>query len=107
MNYSKREIIYKGKVEEIVFDFPQEYEVLSTFLSVDIKSFSDYFIEEISKVINGEEKEREISGNICGAYITRTTTKVFDMISEDEKSCQISTKELLFIINEYLNQNNI
>lgn len=104
INYKVREILYKGKVDDIVFDFPKEYELLSTFLSVDVKPFKDYVLQAFNKVLSGESSLEEINCNVCGAKIERDKTMVYDNLAEDSLGnyCVVDTKELLDIIKAWI-----
>lgn len=103
MEYKERYIIFNGKVDDLVFDFDEKYDLLSTFLSSDVTPFEDWIKEAFDKVITGKSEYEEVNGNVCGAEISLTTTKVYDNLAEDAMGnwCEVDTKELRQLIDEW------
>lgn len=106
LNYNVREIFYKGKIDDIVFDFEKEYELLTTFLCADVHPFSLNVREAFDNVLNGRSDYEEISGNICGVEIHKEKTKIYDNLAEDGKGnwCEVDTKELRELIEIWSNK---
>ena len=102
VNYEIREILYKGKVDDIVFEFEEEYELLSTFLSAEVSNFNKVIIAKIRGVLEGKVEKEKISGNICTAIVERNQTYIYDHLAIDGrgKFCKINTSVLEEIIND-------
>lgn len=107
MDYTIRYIEYNGKRDDIVFDFPKEYELLSVFLSCEVSNFYEEIKKEIGSVLKGEVKKKTIAGNVCKAEIDREKTRITDMLTDaqEEQFCEIQTKELYELI-EVWNEKN-
>jgi len=92
----------------IVFS-DKKYELLSTFFFVEVGSFEDWIKENINDVLQGKDKERNISGNICELVIQKENTTIYDTLAEDGKGnwCSVSTQELLSVINEWDEQKKL
>ncbi len=65
-------------------------------MSADVQPFSNYVIESIDKVLNGESDYEELNGNVCDVEIHIDKTQIFDNLAEDRMGnwCEIETIEL-------------
>ena len=84
----------------------KKYEILSTFLFVEVNSFEEWVKEEFDKVLSGKSQYEEINGNVCSVKISFEITQIFDMLTEDDEEyynsgCEVSTKELRLLIDEW------
>ena len=87
-----------GNSNEIDGFFVSDLTTLSTF-------YSDV-LDGINNVLNGKEDEFICSGNLYRLEITKKTSKITDLygldfVPEEECSCEIDTKELKELIEEY------
>ena len=100
-------IKFQDGIERLTATFNlKNQEVLSTFLHTDVSQFADWIKEAFDNVISGESEYEEISGNICCAEISPTTTKIYNEMIEDEEEyystcCEVDTQELREIIAEW------
>ncbi len=80
-----------------------KYELLSTFLFIEINAFEDWIKEAFDKVLSGQSEYEEVNGNVCCAEISPITTKVYDNLAEDAMGnwCEVDTKELRQLIDEW------
>ncbi len=81
-------------------------ETLNMFLNTDIRAFEDWIKADFDKVLSGESEYEEVSGNVCSAEISPLTTKIYDMLIEDDEEyyascCEVDTKELRKLIDEW------
>jgi hypothetical protein len=106
LNYKVREIFYQGKKDDIVFDFEKKYELLTTFLSADVKPFSIYIIKALDNLLDGKSEYEEISGNVCGVKMHKEKTQIYDNLSEDGMGnwCEVDTKDLRELIEIWSNK---
>ena len=90
----------------IVFE-DSKYDILSTFLFIEITAFEEWIKEEFDKVLSGQSQYEEINGNICCAEITPTLTRIYNNLADDGMGnwCEINTKKLRIIIDEWCEQN--
>ncbi len=78
--------------------------ILGSFLYSDVGSFEDWILEKFQSVISGKSSLEEVECNICRAEIHPETTRVYDMLDEEEDEepyCEVGTKELLELIEEW------
>lgn len=103
MDYNIKYIEYNDKIDDIFFEFKQEYKLLSTFLSSDVTPFEDWIKADFDKVLSGQSQYEEINGNICCVEISPDTTKVYDNLAEEAMGnwCEVDTKELRQLIDEW------
>ena len=108
LNYKIRYIEYNGKVDDMVFEFEKERELLSTFLSVEVSAFDEWVKEVFDKVLSGKSEYEEFNGNICAAEISPKVTKIYDMLAEDDEyestHCEVDTQELRELMDEWINK---
>ncbi|URZ04279.1 hypothetical protein [Clostridium felsineum] len=100
INYRVREIFFNGHKDDIVFEFKEGYELISTFLSADAEVDPESYIEALDSVLNEESEYEELNGNVCGILIHKDKTKVIDCLAEDGMGnwCEIETTELRELI---------
>ena len=82
-------------------DLLPKIELITTFLFADIQGDDgEQALDEIDKVLSGQEAYREIGGNVCALEISRNTTKVLDSLADDGigNCCEIETDELKALI---------
>ena len=72
-------------------------EILNTMLFTDLSTLSPIF----EKVISGQSDFEESTGNVCRVEISKNSTKIYDVLSEDEKYSEISTEVIGKLIKEY------
>ena len=106
LKYKIKYIEYNGKIDDLIFDFGDNKEVLSMFLSSDVTPFADWIKEAIDEVLLGKIDAKTINGNACTAEIHPDTTKIYDMFIEDDDEyyatcCEVETKELRLLIDEW------
>lgn len=106
LNYKVREIFYQGKKDDIVFDFEKKYELLTTFLSADVKPFSIYIIKALDNLLDGKSEYEEINGNVCGVKMHKEKTQIYDNLAEDGMGnwCEVDTKDLRQLIELWSNK---
>lgn len=109
LNYRIRYIEFNGKVDDIIFEFGEKQKLLSTFLSSDVTPFEEWIKADFDKVISGESDYEEVNGNVCSAEIGPITTKIYDNLIEDDEEyyascCEVDTKELRQLIDEWCNK---
>lgn len=88
----------KESVPRVFFE-NQEYELVSTFLLAEGRSFFREIMEAVDKVCEGREKEESFSGNVFSLEIRPDNTLVEDDILG--KECLIPTQELRQILVEF------
>lgn len=81
-------------------------ETLNAFLCSDVRPFEEWIKSDIDKVLSGEIISKKITGNVCCAEINLKTTKIYDMLIEDDDEyyatcCEVDTKELRQLIDEW------
>lgn len=81
-------------------------ETLNTFLCSDVRPFEEWIKSDIDKVLSGEIISKKISGNVCCAEINLKTTKIYDMLIENDDEyyatcCEVDTKDLRELIDEW------
>lgn len=106
INYKIRYIKFNNKIDDLVFEFEEEQKLLSTFLSSDVTPFEDWIKADFDKVLSGESEYEEINGNVCSVEISPLTTKIYNMLIEDDEEyytgcCEVDTKELRQLIDEW------
>ena len=106
IKYSIRYVKFRGKIDNLVFDFSEEYKLLANFLSSDVTPFEDWIKADFDAVLSGEYVQRIINGNICHVEIGPETTKVYDELIEDDEEyyrtcCEVDTRELRQLIDEW------
>ncbi len=103
MKYKIKYIEYNGKIDDMIFEFEDKYQLLSTFLSSDVTPFKDWVKADFDKVLSGESEYQEINGNVCCAEISKSTTKIYDNLAEDAMGnwCVVDTEELCKIIYDW------
>lgn len=106
IKYSIRYIKFRGEIDNLVFDFNEEYKLLANFLSSDVTPFEDWIKADFDKVISGESQYEEVNGNVCHVEIRPETTKVYNELVEDDEEyystcCEVNTKELRQLIDEW------
>ena len=97
-------VIKIGTKEELLIDFKDErLELLSTFLESDVQAFEKLVKMVFDKIISGASEYEELNGNVCCAEISPDTTKIYDNLAEDGMGdwCEVDTKELCYIIEEW------
>lgn len=90
--------------EQLAIVFKNEkYELLSTFLFIEVSAFEDWIKTDFDKVLSGESEYQEVNGNVCCAEISHETTKIYDNLAEDAMGnwCEVDTKELRQLMNEW------
>lgn len=100
-------VIKIGIKDELLIDFKDErFELLSTFIESDVKAFENWIKMAFDKVLSGESDYEEVNGNVCCAEISFKTTKIYDNLAEDamENCCEVDTKELRGIIEEWCDE---
>ena len=93
-----------GNREELLIDFKDEHlQLLSTFLESDVQAFERMIKTAFDKVISGASEYEEVNGNVCCAEISTNTTKIYDNLAENAMGnwCELDTKELCYIIEEW------
>ena len=100
--YKTHEFADGSKYLTVIFTDPK-YQLITTFLFVEVNSFEDWIKEDFDDVLSGKYPFRESGGNICGLEITPETTKIYNLLVDDEDSdcCEVDTKELRAIIEEW------
>ena len=99
-----------GKKEiTILFKNINHPEVLSSFFYSDVVPFGEWIKADFDKVLSGESKYEEVSGNVCLAEIRPDITKVYNNLIEDDEEyyatcCEVETKELRQLIEEWCNK---
>lgn len=80
-----------------------KYELVSTFLFIEINAFEDWIKKDFDKVLSGHSQYEEINGNVCCVEISPETTKIYDNLAEDAMGnwCEVDTKELRQLIDEW------
>ncbi len=80
-----------------------KYELLSTFLFIEMNAFEEWIKNDFDKVLSGQSEYEEINGNVCCVEISPNTTKIYDNLAEDAMGnrCEVDTKELRQLIEEY------
>lgn len=103
IEYSIREIMRNGKVDDIVFEFKKEYTLLSTFLSSEVTAFKDDIVDSINNVLNNLKVIEEFDGNICGIRVKKDKSFIYDNLAADGigACCEVDTVELLELINKW------
>ena len=104
LKHEYKEYRMKNGIHGISVIFEDEkYEILSVFLSCEINLFEKWFKELFDKVLSGESKYEELTGNVCTAEISPKTTKIFDALADDGMGhwCEVDTKELRLLIDEW------
>ena len=96
----------KGKKDICIVCNCKNAETLNTFLCSDVRPFEEWIKSDFDKVLSGEIKKKEISGNVCCAEINFKNTKIYNMLIEDddeyyETCCEVDTKELRQLIDEW------
>ncbi len=83
-------------------------ETLNSFLSTDVIPFEDWIKADFDKVLAGEIDSKTISGNVCSAEIGPVTTKIFDILAEDDEyydsCCEVNTDELRQLIDDWCDE---
>lgn len=90
--------------EQLAIVFKDEkYELLSTFLFIEVGAFEDWIKADFDKVLSGESEYEEVNGNVCCAEISLETTKIYDNLAEDAMGnwCEVNTNELRQLIDEW------
>ena len=99
-----------GKKEiTILFKNVKHPEVLSSFFYSDVIPFAEWIKADFDKVLSGESKYEEVSGNVCLAEIRPDITKVYNNLIEDDEEyyatyCEVGTKEVRQLIEEWCNK---
>ncbi len=103
LHYKIRYIKYRGHIDDFVFDFDEAFSLLSTFLSSDVTPFEGWIKADFDKVLSGECERREFFGNVCGAEISPSTTRIYDNLTDadDKACCEVDTKELRLVIDAW------
>lgn len=106
LKYKIRYIEYCGRIDDFVFDFDENFSLLSMFLSSDVTAFEDWIKADFDEVLSGKCERKEFFGNVCAVEITPSTTKVYDNLTDDDKEynntcCEVDTKELRLLIDEW------
>lgn len=83
-----------------------KYELLSTFLFIEINAFEEWIKNDFDKVLSGQSEYKEVNGNVCHVEINSKTTKIFDNLIEDDQEyyqscCEVDTRELRQLIDEW------
>lgn len=81
----------------------KKYQLLSTFLFIEVNAFEEWIKEDFDKVISGQSQYEEVNGNVCCVEISPNTTRVYDNLAEDAMGnwCEVDTKELRQLIDEW------
>ena len=104
MNREYRTVLLaNGKQELVVLYEDDKFQLLNTFFFIEIGAFSEWVKELFDKVLSGESKYEELTGNACTAEISPKTTKIFDALADDGMGhwCEVDTKELRMLIDEW------
>lgn len=102
MEYQIVKYKLRNGFEDISIIFSEKkYQLLSTFIGSDVSAFEEWTKEAFDKVLSGVSLHEEINGNICGAEIGPLTTKVYNLLIEDEEMCEVETEELRQIIEDW------
>ena len=87
---------------------PKSIALVEVFLGSDVQEpvSGKFFLEAIDKVLSGQEKYREVGGNVCILQISRDKTKVLDSLAADGvgNCCEIETPELKELILLWLKE---
>ncbi|WP_088363921.1 hypothetical protein [Bacillus cereus] len=112
-------IIYERKVlnlqtpsgltnESLVFVFPDDIGILTTFLHSDVQSSGLFIKEDIEEVLNGHKEYNKLSYNICVVEIGKDVTKVTDGLAEEAglepERCVVPTRDLYELILKWLEE---
>lgn len=104
----KREYIVfeksNGKKDMAVSVDIENGNILGSFLYSEVGSFEDWIREHFNKVLTGKSKLEELSGNICRLEIRPNTTRVYDMLDDEEDEepfCEVNTGELVELMEEW------
>ena len=89
-----------SKYLTVIFN-DKKYELLTTFLVVEVNSFRKWIKESFDKVISGKVQYEEFGGNICYTVITPDITTIYNSLSDDDEQCEVNTLELRQLIDEW------
>ena len=89
-----------SKYLTVIFN-DKKYELLTTFLVVEVNAFRKWIKESFDKVISGRVQYEEFGGNICYTEITPDITTIYDSLSDDDEQCEVNTLELRQLIDEW------
>ena len=103
MIYKIEKYTLKNGIEDIGIIFDDNHHLLTTFMECDVRPFEDWVKEAFDKVLEGKSEYEEVNGNVCCAEINSNTTKIYDNLAEDAMGdwCELDTKELRYIIEEW------
>ncbi len=105
MQYAINHIIREGKPEHILFDFIPPNGTLTCFLLSDFLSFRTAYLDAIDKVLRGESKKEELTGNDSYIAFGPETTfleNLFPLNDDVPETCTLDTKELRQVMDEWL-----
>ncbi|MED2737692.1 hypothetical protein [Bacillus toyonensis] len=92
----------------LVFVFPDEIGILTTFLHNDVQSSGLFIKEDIEEVLNGHKENNKLSYNICAVEIEKDVTKITDGLAEkaglEPENCVVPTRDLYELILEWLEE---
>ncbi|MCR5627640.1 MAG: hypothetical protein K6F99_09990 [Lachnospiraceae bacterium] len=95
-NHTKTKKRITLKVDEV------GYELLSVFVSSELKNFYELVVRELTQVINGEEESSELALNRCELIINKEKCIIKDLLGEEpEDDVEIETELLMKIIDEW------
>lgn len=95
-----------GEKELTVSFVGENLELLALLFNGELENFSDWIRINIEDVLNRNVQNRHISGNICELNINYEKTRIYNILTDDDLYCEIDTKELYNLINEWVEKNS-
>ena len=105
MEYIVKTIAHEGKCFDFSFEFDPSNEALTLFLLDDFPEFTAFYLSAIDKVLRGESKKEELTGNSSSVEFGPENTKIENLLPPDENesaTCVVNTKELRQVMDEWL-----
>lgn len=101
IKYSFRILQLTNDIDNVLIDFDNDqYDILSTFIESDVLCFQEIIFKAFFEALSLNKKS-ELSLNSCHVVIQEDKTLLESLI-EEQNGCEVATKELFQIINNYL-----
>lgn len=101
----KYEVNFIANERGIEVEVPHVISAVAILLMGDVQSNSQPWLKLINKVLKGESKYEEGTGNNCTLEINYNVTRIIDNYSEEDEECVIETSELKKIIELWAEKN--
>ena len=104
INYSIRKVSVDGFSHILVFDFMPNNDILSGFLVTDSQLVFGHHFEYFNDIMRYENYE--VSGNAYAIKIQSENVRITCIVDvENEESISISRKEFIWVMNEWIREN--